>query len=467
MSKVDDLDPSMVLAAAAATEREARMVELRRLELAVQWCVLHPATAETGVATHNPDTTLPGVLGLDESLGGDGTPAVAAFTPEPFAAAMEMSPAAGAQLLADALDLTHRLPRLWPGSRRCTIPAWQARRAAQHTHQLSLEAARWVDDRLADRNGWGADHRGPAGRRRDREVRPRGTRETRGQGQGVLGRRTGPPRPDRVRRHQRAARPRRHPGPDQVLRPGLRHRPPAPRPRRPRRARRPQGQSVRRARRPRLWPGRPRPRGLVPTRRAGKVRLYLHVDADDLDQTAVGDVERLGPPPSPRSRTGSATPRSPSNPSSTWDAATPSTSTTHRPGCGRSSSSATGTACSPAAGSTPDPATRTTSTPTSTPATADHPAKPAQRTSPASADATTAPRPPASGDTNAPPTATATSGTDPTAGVPRHPHRHHHPAHKLTTTPRHTRPPCLMITTMPGVNTEPASDREPRSPAPR
>ena len=114
MSKVDDLDAGMVLAAAAATEREARMVELRRLELAVQWCVLHPATEETGVATHNPDTTLPGVLGLDESLGGDGTPAVAAFTPEPFAAAMGMSPAAGARLLADALDLTHRLPLLWP-----------------------------------------------------------------------------------------------------------------------------------------------------------------------------------------------------------------------------------------------------------------------------------------------------------------------------------------------------------------
>ena len=85
MSKVDDLDPGRVLAAAAATEHEARMIELRRLELAVHWCILHPATGETGVATHHPDTTLPGVLGLDESLGGDGTPAVAAFTPEPFA----------------------------------------------------------------------------------------------------------------------------------------------------------------------------------------------------------------------------------------------------------------------------------------------------------------------------------------------------------------------------------------------
>jgi hypothetical protein len=150
MSKVDDLDASMVLAAAAATEREARMVELRRLELAVQWCVLHPATAETGVATHNPDTTLPGVLGLDESLGGEGTPSVAAFTPEPFAAAMSMSPAAGAQLLADALDLIHRLSRLWARVQALQIPAWRARRVAEHTHALSLEAARWVDVRLAD-----------------------------------------------------------------------------------------------------------------------------------------------------------------------------------------------------------------------------------------------------------------------------------------------------------------------------
>src|SRR6478752_5529862 len=113
MSKVDGLDPSGVLAAATATEHEARTVELHRLELAVHWCALHPATADTGVATHNPDTTLPGVLGLDESLGGDGTPAVAAFTPEPFAAAMQMSPASGARLFADALDGTHRLPRLW------------------------------------------------------------------------------------------------------------------------------------------------------------------------------------------------------------------------------------------------------------------------------------------------------------------------------------------------------------------
>ena len=55
-----------------------------KLRLAHQWAVLHPATAETGVAT--PGGPALDVLTKDESLGGDGTPAVAAFTPEAFAA---------------------------------------------------------------------------------------------------------------------------------------------------------------------------------------------------------------------------------------------------------------------------------------------------------------------------------------------------------------------------------------------
>ncbi len=229
MSKVDDLDPSMVLAAAAATEREARMVELRRLELAVQWCVLHPATTETGVATHNPDTTLPGVLGLDESLGGRRDAGGRGVHPRTLRRRDGDVPAAGAQLLADALDLTHRLPLLWSRVQALTIPAWQARRAAQHTHPLPGSGA--VGRRPARRpHRLRPDPRGPAGRRRDREVRPRGTRPPRGQRQGVLGRRARPPRPDRVRRHQRAARPRRHPGPDRssTTWSATRHRTPSP-----------------------------------------------------------------------------------------------------------------------------------------------------------------------------------------------------------------------------------------------
>ena len=91
------------------------------------------------------------MLTRDESLGGDGTPAVAAFTPETFALKLGISPSAGAQLIADALDLRHRLPLLWKRVQRLQVPAWQARRVAQQTHALPQVGARWVDQRLAAR----------------------------------------------------------------------------------------------------------------------------------------------------------------------------------------------------------------------------------------------------------------------------------------------------------------------------
>src|SRR4051794_32697149 len=104
--EVEDLDPAGVLAAVKENERELRVRELRRLELAYQWTVLHPPTADTGVET-------PGGPALDitdETLGGAGTPKVAAFAPEALGAALGVSPTAARSLMADALDLRHRLP---------------------------------------------------------------------------------------------------------------------------------------------------------------------------------------------------------------------------------------------------------------------------------------------------------------------------------------------------------------------
>ena len=66
-----------------------------------------------------------------------------------------MSPSAGSQLIADALDLRHRLPLLWKRVRRLEVPAWQARRVARQTHRLSKVAAIWVDEQLADRTSCG------------------------------------------------------------------------------------------------------------------------------------------------------------------------------------------------------------------------------------------------------------------------------------------------------------------------
>ena len=99
--EVEDLEPAALLELAAANERELREREAFKLRLAYQWAVMHPATADSGVETWG-GAVLPTILTNEESLGGDGTPAVAAFTSEAFAAAIGASPTAGAQLIADA-----------------------------------------------------------------------------------------------------------------------------------------------------------------------------------------------------------------------------------------------------------------------------------------------------------------------------------------------------------------------------
>ncbi len=147
--EVGDLDPAGVLALTESNEREIRERELLRLELAYQWAVLHPATTETGVET--PGGPALDVLDAEETLGGAGTPAVAAFAPEALAVALGVSPAAARGLMADVLDLRHRHPLLWKRVRTLDIPAWQARRVAQQTRSLSADAAEWVDERLATR----------------------------------------------------------------------------------------------------------------------------------------------------------------------------------------------------------------------------------------------------------------------------------------------------------------------------
>jgi hypothetical protein len=148
--EVDDLDAAGVLACLGEAETAERRASLAKLELALHWCVLHPATVDTGAAVWG-DAGLPGLSGCDEALGGDGCPMVSAFAPEPFAAAMGVPTTVGMQVLADALDLSHRLPRTWARVRALAVPAWKARRLAQTTHHLTQQAARYIDARLADR----------------------------------------------------------------------------------------------------------------------------------------------------------------------------------------------------------------------------------------------------------------------------------------------------------------------------
>ncbi len=117
------------------------MVELecRQLELAAHWADLH-----------HPDS-IPEPLragpGRERACrwGGEGTPEVLEFAPAELATRLETTTGAGRALIADALDLRHRLPLLWGRVRAGQVRAWKARRVALTTRGLSPEAAAHVD----------------------------------------------------------------------------------------------------------------------------------------------------------------------------------------------------------------------------------------------------------------------------------------------------------------------------------
>jgi hypothetical protein len=277
--EVEDLDADDVLAFMRDLDLEARRIEAWKLRAAAHWADLHPATTDTGAAA--PDGS---VLGPDETLGGDGTPSVAAFTPEELGVVLRVSPSSAAALVADALDLRHRFPMLWTQVMRCEVPAWLARRVAQQTRALPQAGAAYVDDTLAARTtpwGTGVLDRVVAHAIANFDTAAQAEKEDRGQGSWDV----------KLT----------HPGPTEFA-----------------------GTSELWARgdtvalqrlydqicahaHQALLDGDPDPLGPrkakalgdlgVADQQPGKARLYLHIDAADLDPeaSAIGTVEKLGP----------------------------------------------------------------------------------------------------------------------------------------------------------------------------
>jgi hypothetical protein len=91
--------------------------------------------------------SLPGTERL-VSLGGDGTPLVAEFAAAEFAVELGLSPFAGAQLIADAVDLRHRLPQLWARVQAGEVKPWIARKTARASRHLDADGAGLVDRRV-------------------------------------------------------------------------------------------------------------------------------------------------------------------------------------------------------------------------------------------------------------------------------------------------------------------------------
>ena len=105
----------------------------------MEWASLHPATEAT-CATLTADGRDTGI-----AIAGDGAPLVAEFAVIELATSLGMSHEAGRNLLGQALELVHRLPRTWASVESGRLPVWKARRIAEHTLTLPFDAAAWVD----------------------------------------------------------------------------------------------------------------------------------------------------------------------------------------------------------------------------------------------------------------------------------------------------------------------------------
>lgn len=137
-----------LLAAARDRRRVADAAEAELLELACAWADAHPPESIHDAATF----LVPGTE-REEQIAGAGCPLVAEFCIAEFGAVLEMSSVAAKHLIGQALELRHRLPRLYRRVLAGEVPAWRARRVAEatiHAHPaLSGEAAGWVDAQVA------------------------------------------------------------------------------------------------------------------------------------------------------------------------------------------------------------------------------------------------------------------------------------------------------------------------------
>jgi hypothetical protein len=161
VSDTTTLDEAAVLAAARRARSAENAAAAEVLTQVVAWAQLHEVTdlddAATWIAGRGQDTGIP--------LGGEGCPLVSEFAVAELATALGLSWGSGRNLVAQALELFHRLPRLWTRVQEGTLPAWRARRIAEETPCLSAEAAEYVDRMLAPF----AHRTGPGpGRGRDR-----------------------------------------------------------------------------------------------------------------------------------------------------------------------------------------------------------------------------------------------------------------------------------------------------------
>jgi len=134
--------PAAVLAALETNHAELVDREVAQFEIAAEWAAAHPVEDLDDAAT------VEGTEG-ELAIAGPGAPLVAEFCVADFALAVGLSTDAGRGYLGDAVEVRHRLPRLWARVLAGQVAVWRARKIAERTMSLPAEAAAHVDRHLA------------------------------------------------------------------------------------------------------------------------------------------------------------------------------------------------------------------------------------------------------------------------------------------------------------------------------
>ncbi|WP_191279007.1 HNH endonuclease signature motif containing protein [Nocardioides flavus (ex Wang et al. 2016)] len=146
--EVEDLTASDLLASIRAERDAENAAAARQLALAARWADLHPPESIHSAASF----AVPGCE-HEEPIAGEGTPLVAEFCVAELGTVLGISTTAAKKLIGHALELRHRLPRLWAQVHAGAVPAWRARTVAEttiHTNPaLTREAAGFVDAQVA------------------------------------------------------------------------------------------------------------------------------------------------------------------------------------------------------------------------------------------------------------------------------------------------------------------------------
>jgi hypothetical protein len=143
-----DLSPANLLATIRSAREDENRAAAHQLTHAAQWADLHPPESVHSAASF----TVPGSQ-HEEPIAGEGAPLVAEFCVAELGTTLGITTTAAKKLIGHALELRHRLPRLWEQVHSGRVPAWRARAVADTTiHSspaLTAEAAGFVDAQVA------------------------------------------------------------------------------------------------------------------------------------------------------------------------------------------------------------------------------------------------------------------------------------------------------------------------------